>query len=88
MRRMKKEIGDYPLKPIEIVDALEEYGWDCPRASWTVAEAQLSHAYGLTKENTKLLARCKTAFTRGVREAKKNKPAITAKARAYARQHS
>jgi hypothetical protein len=86
MRRMKKEIGDYPMKPIEIVDAFEEYGWDCPRISWSVVKAKLSRACSIGRTDTKLLARCKTAFNRGVREAKENKSGITAKAREYARQ--
>jgi hypothetical protein len=85
MRRMKKEIGDYPMKPIEIVDAFEEYGWDSPRIPWSVVKGKLSRAYGISSTDTKLLARCKTAFNRGVREAKENKPGITAKAREYAK---
>jgi hypothetical protein len=87
MPSMKKEIGDYPMKPIEIVDAFEEYGWDCHSISWTLVRAKLSRAYSISRTNKKLLARCKAAFNRGVRDAKKYKPAIAAKAREYARQH-
>lgn len=85
--KAKKEVGDYPMRKIEIVDAFYEYGWDTPSVAWKVVVARLSRAYSIDRKDTRLLERCKLAHARGVRAAKKNGPAITVKAREYARQH-
>ena len=76
--------------PIEVVDAFEEFGWDCPHAKWKETIQKLAPAYsvpvighGAASETAALLiARCKVAFLRGQRAARKYKPAITKKARA------
>ena len=76
--------------PIEVVDAFEEFGWDCPRAKWKNAIQKLAPAYSVpmirqraaSKTAALLVARCKVAFLRGQRAARKYQPAITKKARA------
>jgi hypothetical protein len=98
MRRMKtEETGDTPkLMPVEITDAFHEFGWDLPGLPWKEVVTRLGPAYELTGKDGKpnnrkaslLLARCKLAYARGERAARKNQPGITAKAREYARKHA
>jgi hypothetical protein len=68
------------MKFIEVLDAFEELGWDCPSTSWPAALRRIfgEHDLPLTAIQR---TRCKRAFERGVKWARKKQPAITRLAR-------
>jgi hypothetical protein len=80
----------------EFLDAFHEYGWDRPGLQWNFVVEKLGPFYGLTTKNgmpnnraaSMLLKRCKLAYNRGSRAAKKNQPAITRIARQLARERA
>jgi hypothetical protein len=80
---------------LAIVDAFREYGWETPDRDWIVVAGKLGPAYELcdkkanptTRKASLILAQCKRAYYSGARSPKQHQPAITDKAREYARQH-
>jgi len=77
-----------------IFDEFEEHGWDSPSMPWKETLRRLAYRMGLvtgdlkpvSKSAARLLPRCRTAFLRGARWARKNQPAITRASRRIAKQ--
>jgi len=85
---------DFTASYEAIIDELEEHGWDSPSMPWKETLRRLAYRMELvtgdlkpvSKSAARLLPRCRTAFLRGARWARKNQPGITRAARRLAKQ--
>ena len=82
MNRRTKPVAT--AKTLAILDEFEEWGWDNPAMAWEDVLRRLARAHRLvtpsgipvSKAAAGTLAKCKLAFQRGARSARKNHPTM------------